>query len=449
VSAPQGEVALDVEAGPAPAAARVPVNYVVGLLFAVYLLNYLDRQIVNILAEPIKRDLALADWQLGLMTGLAFALFYTFLGIPLARYADRPGTNRSRLIAVCLAVWSAMTALCGLATGFVQLLAARIGVGVGEAGCSPAAHSLIADLVPRARRGSAMALYSLGIPLGKLIGMVIGGVVAQTLGWRVAFVAVGLPGLLLAGLTWFTLPVPPRPAAARSQARSSFADSLAALARVRTFWWISFGGAFMAFVSYGQTAFMGSFFMRVHGLSVGEAGVLLGLAFGLAGALGTWFGGRVCDKAAAHDPRPYVLIPAAAAAAGGLVFGGAVLMPGAVPALIGLSLAGALNAIWYGPVFATVHGLVPAEQRATAAAVHLFVINLIGLGLGPLAFGALSDLLNTGFALGPLRIAAIGAGEGLRWALLAGTGFAFLALVCFWRASRSIGREFAANADQS
>lgn len=418
----------------------VSVNYVVGLLFLVYLLNYLDRQIVNILAEPIKQELGLADWQLGLMTGLAFALFYTVLGIPLARYADRPGADRSRLITVCLAVWSAMTALCGLATGFLQLLAARIGVGVGEAGCSPAAHSLISDLVPKARRATAMGVYSLGIPLGKLVGMAVGGVVAQAVGWRMAFLAVGLPGLALAVLTWFTLPRP-QVVSGVPAAQARFVPVLRELSTVRTFWWVSLGGAFMSFVSYGQTAFLGSFFIRVHGLTVGEAGVALGLAMGLAGAVGTWFGGRLADRAARTDQRAYVLIPAAAAGLGGVVFAAAVLAQSPSAALAILAFAGVLNAIWYGPVFATVQGLVLPEQRATAAAVHLFVINLVGLGLGPLAFGGLSDLLNSGWALGALHMEGLGPREGLRVALLMGSGLAFLALAAFWRAGRTIRNE--------
>ncbi len=425
----------------APTISDRSVNYAVGLLFVVYLLNYLDRQIVNILAEPIKQELDLADWQLGLMTGLAFAVFYTFLGIPLARYADKPQTSRPRLIAVCLAIWSAMTALCGLAGNFGQLLLARIGVGIGEAGCSPAAHSLISELVPKERRATAMGVYSLGIPLGKLVGMVVGGVVAQTLGWRMAFIAVGLPGLALALLTWFTLPSPPRAAAPTAPPQGSLRAAFAELARVRTFWWISLGGAFMAFVSYGQTAFMGSFFIRVHGLSIGEAGVLLGVALGLSGALGTWFGGRAADLVGGRDPRAHVLIPAAAAGVGGLVFGAAVLATGTMPALALLAVAGALNAIWYGPVFATVQGLVRPEQRATAAAVHLFVINLVGLGFGPLGFGAVSDLLNKGWSVAGWTVPGLGPDEGLRFALVGGTGFALLALACFWRASHTIAAE--------
>lgn len=178
--------------------ARQSTRVMLWMLLVVYVFNFLDRQIVNILAEPIRRDLDLSDTQIGLMTGLAFALFYTVLGLPIARHADRPSTNRGRLIAVALAIWSAMTALCGLAQNFLQLLLARVGVGIGEAGCTPAAHSLIADRVPAERRASAMAFYALGIPLGSLLGMMIGGYLADEIGWRKAFLFVGAPGVLLA-----------------------------------------------------------------------------------------------------------------------------------------------------------------------------------------------------------------------------------------------------------
>ena len=178
--------------------ARQSTRVMLWALLVVYVFNFLDRQIVNILAEPISRDLDLSDTQIGLMTGLAFALFYTVLGLPIARYSDRATTDRGRLIAAALAVWSAMTVLCGFAQNFIQLLAARVGVGVGEAGCTPAAHSLIADRVPAARRASAMAFYALGIPLGSLLGMMIGGYLADEIGWRKAFLFVGAPGVVLA-----------------------------------------------------------------------------------------------------------------------------------------------------------------------------------------------------------------------------------------------------------
>ena len=207
-------------------------------LLVVYVFNFLDRQIVNILAEPIRKDLNLSDTQIGLMTGLAFALFYTVLGLPIARYADKPTTDRGRLIAVALAIWSAMTALCGLAQNFAQLLLARIGVGVGEAGCTPAAHSLIADRVPAERRASAMAFYALGIPLGSLLGMVIGGYLADVLGWRKAFMLVGAPGVLLALFVVMLVKDKGRLAAAAGKpvhAPESMAVTLKSLLSSRTF----------------------------------------------------------------------------------------------------------------------------------------------------------------------------------------------------------------------
>jgi predicted MFS family arabinose efflux permease len=286
-----------------------------------------------------------------------------------------------------------------------------------------------------------MSIYSLGIPLGKLVGMAVGGMVAQALGWRMAFILVGAPGLLLAALTWFTLPEPRQvvsaPPAVKAPPQLALGAMFRGLAPVRTFWWISLGGAFMSFVSYGQTAFMGSFFIRVHGLSVGEAGLMLGLALGAGGALGTWFGGRFADWGARRDRRAYVLIPAAAAALGGVLFAVAVLTPATAPALMILACGGVMNSVWYGPVFATVQGLVPATQRATAAAVHLFIINLIGLGFGPLAFGALSDLLNVGWP----GFAGFGPELGLRYALACGSFLAFLALLAFWKASQTIRQE--------
>ncbi|WP_334163738.1 spinster family MFS transporter [Phenylobacterium sp.] len=412
-------------------AGRASANGAVALLLVIYTLNYLDRQIVNIVAEPIKTELGLLDWQLGLLTGLAFAVFYTVLGIPLARHADRARTDRPVLIAACLGVWSAMTALCGLATTYVQLLLARIGVGVGEAGCSPAAHSLISDIVPRERRASAMAIYSMGIPLGKLFGLLIGGVIAQALGWRMSFLLLGVPGVLLALVTWKLLPEPRRrrPVPAAPPVHTSIMASLRQLTPIPTFWTITFGGAFMSFLSYGQTAFLGSFFIRAHGVNVGEAGVMLGLALGGAGAIGTWLGGRIADRWSRRDRRAYVLAPAVASGLGALLFVTAILSRDLWPALAILAAATALTSVWYGPVFATVQSLVEPDQRAMAAAVHLFFVNLIGLGLGPLTFGILSDLLNS---------SGLGPAEGLRYALLAGSATTVVAIGFFLVASRTI-----------
>jgi len=260
------------------------------ILLIVYIFNFLDRQIVNILAEPIARDLNLKDWQIGVMTGIAFAAFYTFLGIPIARFADKPTTNRVGLISISLVVWSAMTALCGMAQNFVQLLLARIGVGVGEAGCTPAAHSLIADLAPPEKRASAISFYSLGIPIGGLLGMVMGGLVADAYGWRMAFLIAGLPGILMALVVWFVLRDPRMSATLETrQAAPTMAtkDALAVIFKSRAFIYIAIAGAAAAFLGYGKGTWTTIFFQRTHDLTPGEVGFWFGIGGGIAGAIGT------------------------------------------------------------------------------------------------------------------------------------------------------------------
>jgi len=244
-----------------PGVRRLPPLALI-LLLAVYTVNFLDRQIVSILAEPIKRDLHLSDTQLGLLTGLAFAIFYTFLGLPIARLAER--SNRVTIIGVSLAVWSGFTVVCGLATNYTQLLLARIGVGVGEAGCTPTAHSLIADYVPKSQRASALAFFAMGTPLGSLLGSSLGGVMSDTFGWRTAFLLAGVPGLLLTAVVFLTLREPRKELSALARARmaetqkteGSFGATLRYLARKRTFWLVAFGAATLAFIGYGNGAFV-------------------------------------------------------------------------------------------------------------------------------------------------------------------------------------------------
>lgn len=226
------------------------------ILLLVYIFNFIDRQIVNILAEPIAKDLNLSDTQIGLMTGLAFALFYTVLGIPIARYADNPKSSRPLIIAIALTIWSGMTVLCGMATSYIQLLLARIGVGVGEAGCTPAAHSLIADTVPAEKRSSALAFYGLGIPIGSLLGMMVGGVLNDTIGWRNAFIAVGLPGVLLALFVLAFLKEPRRNAAfvAAQPKRTTLGgkETLKAIFGSKALVLLIIGGSFASFLAYGK-----------------------------------------------------------------------------------------------------------------------------------------------------------------------------------------------------
>ncbi|MBB5686605.1 spinster family MFS transporter [Sphingobium boeckii] len=422
-------------------------RYALSVLLLIYILNFLDRQIVAILAEPIKNDLHLADWQLGLMTGLAFALFYTVLGIPIARVAETG--NRPRIIAAAAGAWSLFTIACGFAQNFVQLVLCRVGVGIGEAGCTPPAHSLISDYTPREKRASALAFYALGTPIGGLIGMALGGVIADAYGWRMAFLVAGAPGVIMAIVAWTTLREPrsklAADLAARRAARPSLKQAFAEIRSKRTFWLIAFAAAIKAFIGYGAAAFLAPFFFRNHaaeltlladdfGLGLtGFLGITLGIVLGLTGAVGTYMGGYLADRFGAKDLRAYVSIPAVSTLLGIPFYIFGLLADSAVTALILFAFPPILNTLWYGPGYAAVQGLVRPETRATATAVLLFLINLIGLGLGPLGVGAVSDLIS-----GPM---GFGAAEGVRWSLMLFILFGALASALFWMARSSIREE--------
>lgn len=391
------------------------VRLTLWILLTVYVFNFIDRQIVNILAEPIARDLDLSDTQIGLMTGLAFALFYTVLGIPIARFADRSTTSRPRLIAVALALWSAMTALCGLAQNFAQLLLARIGVGVGEAGCTPPAHSLISDMVPPEKRSSALAFYSLGIPVGTLLGMVIGGTLADRLGWREAFVVVGLPGVALALVVWFVLKDPRRTDAAtmlrnaNAPAALPLGQAVAEVMRSRAFVLLLFAGSAASFLAYGKTTWTTIFFQRTHDLTPGQVGLWFGLIGGMGGMLGTWLGGYLADRFGAKNRRHVLSAPAIGMALAVPLAIAAYHAPSWPLALVLLFIPTVFNSFYYGPTYSAAQGLVPLRARAIAAATLLFFQNLIGLGLGPLFFGMLSDWLQPTYGADSVRYVLYGA----------------------------------------
>ena len=289
----------DIGAGIAPAPERVPLRswYALGLLFVVYVFNFIDRSILGILNQPIKEDLGLSDTQMGFLGGVAFAIFYTFVGIPVARLADT--SVRRNVVAVSLAIWSGMTVVCGFVLNFWQLLAARIGVAVGEAGGSPPAHSMISDLFPPSRRATALAIYALGIPAGGMLGSLFGGWLNEAFDWRVAFMAVGAPGLLLALLVRFTLREPVRGA---SEARPvadlpppPVADVFRHLWSRRSFRFMVLGAAFHSFVGYGVGYWIPAFLMRSHGMGTGQIGTWL-FWLGFAGLLGTFLGGYLADR---------------------------------------------------------------------------------------------------------------------------------------------------------
>ncbi len=413
------------------------LRLVLAVLLVVYVFNFLDRQIVNILAEPIRRDLGLSDTQIGLMTGIAFAAFYTCLGIPIARYADRPGTNRVGLIAGALIVWSGMTALCGQAQNFVQLLLARIGVGVGEAGCTPAAHSLIADLAPPEKRASAMAIYALGIPIGTLLGMLIGGLLADAYGWRTAFMVVGLPGVALAGAVVLSLRDPRRAPAALSAASMapprpalSNREALAEILGSRAFVLLLAAGSAAAFLSYGKATWTTIFFQRTHGLTAGETGFWFGIWGGVAAIVGTLAGGWLADRFGKINRRHVMTAPAVGFAAAVPLAISAYVMTDWRWALALLMIPTALNSLYYGPCFSSAQGLVKPEARAMASAVLLFSQNLIGLGLGPLFFGMLSDWIKP-----------IAGDESVRWVLYGAAVIGFIPAFFFWRASLRLNEE--------
>lgn len=422
-------------------------RYALVILLLVYTVNFLDRQVVTILAEPIKNELGIKDWQIGLMTGFAFAIFYTVLGLPIARMAE--SKNRVWIIAGSLTVWSAFTIACGRATNFTQLVLARIGVGVGEAGCTPTSHSLIADYVPKEKRASALAFFSIGTPLGGLLGLTMGGVMADLYGWRTAFMLAGLPGLILTVIVLLTLREPRKQiavdAAAHAPGKGHFLMTLKYLSKKRTFWLIALAAATQAFIGYGNAPFTASFFFRNHtseiaalaahfGLkSAGFMGLALGLMGGTAGIISSWVGGWLADMAAKRDLRAYMSVPAIAAVISPLVAMTALMNPSAVGALATLLVPALLGSLWYGPVYSSGQGLVPPHMRATAASILLFVINLIGLGGGPLAVGALSD-----FFAGPM---GFGKAIGVRNALMCSYACAFLAAGLFWAARKSIREE--------
>ncbi|MBM4382472.1 MAG: MFS transporter [Deltaproteobacteria bacterium] len=377
-------------------------RYALGLLLTVYVFNFLDRQILTILNPAISRDLQLSDGALGFLAGPVFALFYTTAGIPIARWADI-GVRRS-IIALALFVWSAMTALSGLAQNLGHIAFARLGVGLGEAGGTPPAHSIISDLFPPERRASALSTYALGVSIGGALGLLLGGWLEEWIGWRWTFAAVGLPGIALALVVRLTLREPPRTHAA---SRASMLEGFTFMAKRRSFVHMASGAALLAFSGYGTGAFSAVFLERVHHLSTGEVGSWLGgIALG-AGALGTWLGGALSDRFGRADARWYLGLPAIAALLS-LPFSALYyLWPEGRTAIVLSAPASVFGIMYLGPTFAMTQGLVRPEMRALASAVLLFVINAIGLGLGPLFVGLLSDAITPRFGVDAIRYASL------------------------------------------
>jgi MFS family permease len=413
------------ERSPATAAGEFRVtnayrHYVVWLLFVVYVFNFVDRQILAIVMEPIKKEFDLHDWQLGLLSGLAFAMFYSTLGIPIARLADR--RSRVNIIGVSIVVWSAFTAATGFAKNFWHLLVMRIGVGVGEAGCSPPAYSIISDYFEPKKRATALSIYSMGVYGGGALGFLVGGLVAHEYGWRAAFFTVGLPGLLVALILKLTVREPPRgfsdPGGASVGEAPPFGAVMRNLWGKKSFRHLSFAAGLHAFVSYGISSFYSPFFVRSHGMNLGEVGMWLAVVVAAGGLTGTYLAGVVCDRyyAKTQDARWYVWIPAITLLIV-VPFGLTVYSwPYKYSAMVMLAVYIAFAAAYLGPSIASTHRLVGSRERALASAFLLLIINFIGLGLGPIFTGALSDLFKHRLLAQDVE-ASVAVAEGLRWAI--------------------------------
>lgn len=395
------------------------------MLLLAYALNFLDRQIIGILAVPIKADLGLSDAQLGLMGGLAFAMLYTTLGIPVAMFADRH--DRGLIMAVALFVWSLMTAACGLAQNFTQLFIARLGVGIGEAGGTAPAYSLVSDLYPAEQRARALALYSFGVPIGSASGIVFGGVIATMIDWRYAFFIVGLAGVLLAPVFRRVIhdPRPTKTAAPQPSVRLS--QVLATLIAKRSFWLISLGSACSSMMGYGLFFWLPSFFVRSFHVSLLQASLSYGAILLVAGLFGIWLGGRVSDMLGHRGKAWFGIIPAVAFLATIPCYYLGVSSTVMSITLVLMLVPTALGLVWVGPVLAAVQGLVAPNMRATTSAIYLFINNLIGIGIGTAAIGWLSD-----------HFKASHGDDALRHAILAGTGAYALAAVLLLLASRRL-----------
>jgi len=386
-------------------------GYGLFMLTLVYAFNFVDRQILVILQEPIKNELGLSDAQLGLLSGFSFALVYITAGIPIAYWADR--TNRRNIIAAALTVWSGMTALSGLAQTYSHLLLARIGVGIGEAGGSPPAHSMISDYYPPERRATALAIYSTGVHLGVLLGFIIGGFVSQAYGWRVAFFAVGVPGLLFAVVFFLTVREPAR-GRWESQSEASYkpglGETIQLLRSYRSFWYLAAATGLTAFAGYGNGNFAPSYMVRNHGLEMGQVGIVLALFGGGGGLLGTFLGGFIADRMAVADRRWYLWVPAVAGTLAVPLGFPYLLLENTALVIAFMFLVTICLNTYLGPCLAISHTLVPPAMRALTSAVLFFVLNLIGLGLGPLTVGLLSDFYAGYFGNDSLRYAMLTVG---------------------------------------
>lgn len=439
----------------APAAEQTTSGYrawVLVMLFVVYAFNFLDRQIISILAIPIQAELGLSDRQLGLLGGIAFAALYSTLGVPIAWLADRK--SRTWIITVSLVVWSGFTAVCGAAQNFWQLFLARVGVGIGEAGGVAPSYSLIADYFPPEKRARALALYSLGIPIGSAFGviagaMIAGGVVGENLDWRAAFLIVGIAGILIAPIFKLTVREPARggldkavPAAAEipadpvetsapPAASPSFFAVLTLLAKKPSFWFLTFGATSSSMMGYGSFFWLPSFFARSFEIGIVETGLLFGTVLFFGGSLGIILGGIIGDRLGAGRKSAYAIVPAVAFFLAFPLYVAGILAPSPVIAVFLFIIPTGLGLAWLGPTLSAFQHLAPPNMRAMASATFLLINNLLGIGVGIYVLGELSTILQPAF------------GENsLRYSVMIGASLYLVAGLLFLMASRTLAKDW-------
>lgn len=463
-------------------------KYVLGALLTVYVFNFIDRTIINILTEPIKQSFGVEDWQMGLLGGPAFAVLYTFIGIPIARFSEK--NHRVWIIAGSVALWSLMTVLCGFATSFIALFIFRIGVSIGEAGCSPPANSIIADYFVPSKRSTAVSTYALGIPLGSMVAYAFGGYVAGSLdgaavaallrdwgflwavnaldwnsieGWRVAFVVVGLPGVLVALIVKLTVKEPPRgytdPPSMQGKEQVSFGEVLKILAKKPSYWHVTLGVSIASFVNYGVGQFFVSFLIRTHEMSIFDAAIKVAMLLAVMASIGTFMSGYLADRFSARYPKALAWIPMIALLGSTPMFITGYLLDSLQLAIPILMIGQMLLYTYLCPIYAVPTAVVDSRMRATSVAVTLFIVNLLGYGLGPPLIGGLSTVLNASFLSGidpSLSLDACRAGnltaaaqtacstadaKGLQWSMILFKCLYLWAALHFYLGSKTLQRD--------
>lgn len=400
---------------------------VLAMLLLVYTFNFLDRQILGILAQAIKLDLGLTDTQLGLLGGTAFALLYSTLAIPLALLADR--TSRSWVITASLTVWSGFTALCGAATGFGQLFACRIGVGVGEAGGVAPSYALISSYFPPERRARALGVYAMGIPIGLAAGTLLGAWIATHVSWRAAFVTVGIAGIVIAPIFRLVVKEPPRPVA--PVGRAPVSAVFAILARKPSFWLMAFGAAMSSLAGYGLAFWVPSVMIRSYGFSLATTSYYFGSLLLIGGVGGVLAGGVLADRLGKADRGAYAKVPAVAWLITAPLFIAGFWVDSPVLAWAFFLIPNGLNILWLGPLSTATQHLVPPHMRATASASFLLINNLIGLGVGSWLMGRLSDVMKPMFG-----------NEALRYSAMSVAAFYFIAAILGFLAIKPLRRDW-------